>query len=118
MSRKKIFLIEDDESVQEILTMLFEKAGYELEISPDGQIVYNTVTWPDLFLLDKQLNGSDGLDICKYLKSNDATREIPVIMFSATPGVEPLAINAGADCFMEKPFNSNALMKKIEEYLK
>jgi DNA-binding response OmpR family regulator len=119
MVKKKIFIIEDDESVQEIFKLIFEKAGYEIEISSDGQSIYlEREYWPDLFLLDKQLNGYDGLEICKYLKSKEQTRNIPIIMLSATPGIEPLAMNAGANDFLEKPFNSAVLITKVAEYLK
>jgi DNA-binding response OmpR family regulator len=117
--RKKIFIVEDDKNVQEMLTLILEKAGYDIEISSEGQSVYNNdrERWPDLFLLDKQLAGYDGLEICKYLKSNDHTRQIPVIMLSATPGIEPLARNAGADEFVEKPFNTGILMTIVAKYL-
>lgn len=119
MKPKKIFIIEDDESVQEIMKLIFTKAGYEIEISPDGKsVVAGRNNWPDLFLLDKHLLGNDGIEICKFLKSHDATRKIPVIMLSATPGIEPLAREAGADDFLEKPFNSASLMHKVQEYLK
>jgi DNA-binding response OmpR family regulator len=119
MKRKKIFIIEDDESVQEILKLILEKAGYDIEISVDGRFIYNDqLSWPDLFLLDKQLVDSDGLDICKYLKSREQTRQIPIIMLSATPGVEPLARQAGVDDFMEKPFNTGILMKKVQDFLR
>lgn len=118
MARKKILIIEDDESVQAMLKLIFEKAGYEIEISPDGQSIYQERDWPDIFLLDKQLKGFDGLEICKYLKSKEQTKKIPVIMLSATPGIEPLALDAGADVFMEKPFNSSILITKVAEYLK
>jgi DNA-binding response OmpR family regulator len=117
MARKKIFIIDDDDSVREMLRMIFEKAGYDIEISADGQSVYYQREWPDLFLLDKHLLNYDGLDICRYLKSKDQTRTIPVIMLSATPGVEPLAREAGADDFMEKPFNSALLMTKVSKLL-
>ena len=118
--RKRIFIVEDDKNVQDMLKLIFEKAGYEIEISSDGQSVYNNnrEQWPDLFLLDKHLAGYDGLDICKYLKSNDHTRQIPIIMLSATPGIEPLAKNAGADDFVEKPFNTGNLMTIVAKYLK
>lgn len=116
---KRIFIIEDDESVQKILKLMFERAGYEIEISEDGSLIYSEQKqWPDLFLLDKHIIGRDGLDICRYLKSNQSTRQIPVIMLSATPGIEPLARDAGADDFMEKPFNTSALMVKVQSYLK
>lgn len=119
MTKKKILIIEDDESIQEMLSLIFQKAGYEIEISADGQSIYSdTRKWPDLFLLDKNLKGFDGLEICKFLKSNEKTRNIPVIMLSATPGVESLAYNAGADHFMEKPFNSALLVTKVAQFLK
>ena len=118
MTKKKIFIIEDDETVQQMLQMIFEKAGYEIEISPDGQSIFHERKyWPDLFLLDKQLSGYDGLEICKFLKSNTETRKIPVIMLSATPGIEPLAFDAGADDFLEKPFNTSVLVDKVSKYL-
>ena len=118
MLRKKIFIIEDDQTVQEMLKMIFEKAGYEIEISSDGQSIYmERDHWPDLFVLDKQLFGYDGLEICKYLKTKKATSKIPVLMLSATPGIEPMAISAGADDFLEKPFNTSHLMSRISKLL-
>lgn len=118
MSKKKIFIIEDDQTVQEMLKMIFEKAGYEIEISSDGQSIYKERDqWPDLFVLDKQLFGFDGLEICRYLKSTEATSKIPVLMLSATPGIEPMAISAGADDFLEKPFNTSHLMSRIARLL-
>jgi DNA-binding response OmpR family regulator len=119
MVGKRIFIIDDDESVQTMLKLILEKAGYEIGISADGQSIYQQMEpLPDLFLLDKQLNGYDGLEICRYLKSKEATRSIPVMMLSATPGVKPLALEAGADDFLEKPFNSGILMAKIALLLK
>src|SRR5688500_14433616 len=119
MIKKKILIIEDDESVQKVLKLIFEKAGYDIEMSATGQSIYHErKLWPDLFLLDKHLQGYDGLEICRYLKSNKETRNIPIIMLSATPGIEPLAFDAGADSFMEKPFNSSLLVTKVAEYLK
>jgi DNA-binding response OmpR family regulator len=117
-ARKKIFIIEDDESVQEIMKLIFHRAGYEIEISPDGKSVFtDRNNWPDLFLLDKHLLGNDGIEICKYLKSKEDTKKIPVIMLSATPGIEPLARGAGADDFLEKPFNSAHLINKVQDFL-
>lgn len=116
---KKILIIEDDESVQDTLKLVLGKAGYDVEISSDGQVVYtDRNSWPHLFLLDKHVRSFDGLEICKFLKSKNETKGIPVIMISATPGVEPLAIEAGADSFVEKPFNTSVLMAKVAEFLK
>lgn len=76
-------------------------------------LLKNNYEIPDIFLLDKQLAGSDGLEICRYLKSRDETKSIPVIMISATPGIKEMAKEAGADDFVEKPFIMTNLLNKI-----
>jgi len=84
----------------------------------DGKIIFeNSYTYPDLYLLDKQLSGSDGLAVCNYLKTNEQTKEIPVVMMSAYPNVEELALNAGADGFIEKPFAVQSFLKAIQMHL-
>jgi len=65
-------------------------------------------------LIDKLLSGYDGLDICRYLKSNPLTSHIPVIMVSASPDIGIAATKAGADDFVEKPFDLSYLLKVIE----
>jgi DNA-binding response OmpR family regulator len=118
MLRKKIFIVEDDKTAQQLLRLIFENAGYEIEVSDDGQIVYSDKSFaPDLVLLDKNLGGYDGIDICRHLKTTQETANIPVIMLSGTPGAERQARDAGADHFMEKPFNSNILKQKVSEFL-
>ena len=72
---------------------------------------------PDVILLDMLLSGKDGREIVKYLKSQEKSKPIPVIMFSAHPGAEETAHQAGADNFVAKPFEIDALLEKIAEYL-
>ncbi|RYZ47867.1 MAG: response regulator [Sphingobacteriales bacterium] len=114
--RPRIVLIEDDPAISEVLTILFERNGFEAVSHTDGRLIFNNeYAGGDLFLIDKQLSGVDGLEICRYLKEDPATSEVPVIVFSASPYVEQLATAAGADLFIEKPFSSKALMDAIEE---
>lgn len=116
---KRILIIEDDESVQDTLKLILGRAGYDIELSADGQVVYaDRNSWPDLFLLDRHVGKFDGLEICRVIKSKNETKNIPVIMISATPGVEPQAIEAGADFFVEKPLNTGILMAKVAEFIK
>jgi DNA-binding response OmpR family regulator len=116
--RQKIFIAEDDPSIQEIFAIILRKAGYDVEISPDGRNVYEKNSQlPNLFILDKQLSGLNGLDVCRFLKSSDDTRDIPVIMISATPDIERLARAAGAEDALEKPFSIYVLLEKIKKYL-
>jgi DNA-binding response OmpR family regulator len=114
---KRILIIEDDESVQDTLKLILGRAGYDIELSADGQVVYtDRNSWPDLFLLDRHVGKFDGLEICRVIKSKNETKNIPVIMISATPGVEPQAMEAGADFFVEKPLNTAILMGKVAEF--
>ena len=111
-------IIEDDAGVQDVFRLLLEKAGYEAIMQFDGTaIIDNNFEHPDLILLDKQLSGIDGLDICKYLKSREDTKLIPVIMTSATTNVGRLAKLAQADDFIEKPFRSRDLLDMIKRHL-
>src|SRR5688572_4515393 len=114
-SKPTIVIVDDDQGVQDIFKIIFEKAGFQTIIFSSGEsVLKNDYKIPDIFLLDKQLSGTDGLDICKKLKSRKMTRDIPVIIVSATPGLERLAIKAGADDFIEKPFSTYELLDKVK----
>src|SRR6187401_2024077 len=113
--KKKILVADDDPSIRDIFKIIFEKAGYSIEIKDDAEdVLKNNFTIPDVFLIDKLLSGYDGLDICRHLKKNPATSHIPVIMVSASPDIGITAIKAGADDFVEKPFDLKYLLKVIE----
>jgi DNA-binding response OmpR family regulator len=114
-----ILIAEDDPSIQKLFFIVLRKEGYEIEISPDGRFIYeNHTPLPSLFILDNQLTEHNGLDVCRYLKSKEDTRHIPVIIVSATPGIGTLAKEAGADDYLEKPFSISVLLDKIKKYVK
>jgi CheY-like chemotaxis protein len=116
--QKKILVTEDDPSLQDIFRIILESAGYEIEIRSNGNDILNDqYKMPDLFLLDKQLSGMDGIDICKHLKKQKKTKHIPVIMISANPGIAELSKSAGADGYIEKPFAKKYLLQVIEEHI-
>ena len=116
--KKKILITDDDEGVQDIFKLIFERAGYEVNIYSEAvSILENNFTNPDLFLLDRQLSGHDGLQVCKFLKEQTATKDIPVIIVSATPGIAQLAQQAGADDFIEKPFQIKELLNIVEKWI-
>ena len=115
---KKILITDDDQGIQDIFKIILEQAGYDVQVYGDASfILENNYTFPDLFFLDRKLNGQDGLTICKFLKSQNSTRDIPVIIISATQGIEKLAKEAGADDFIEKPFEIKDLLSLIEKWL-
>ena len=117
---QRILIAEDDTSIQKLFSIILKREGYEIELSPDGQLVYeHKAPFPSLFILDRQLqNSSDGLEACRYLKSKEATRNIPVIMISATPEIGVLARKAGAEDYLEKPFSISLLLEKIKKFIK
>ena len=113
--KRRILVVDDDPSIRDIFRIILEKAGYDLEIIEDAvEIFNNNFRIPDLFLVDKLLSGIDGLDICRFLKSNSNTDKIPVVMVSASPDIGVVAVRAGADDFIEKPFELTYLLKVIE----
>jgi len=113
--KKKILVADDDPGIRDIFKIIFERAGYSIEIKDDAEdVLRNNFTIPDVFLIDKLLSGHDGLDVCRHLKNNPLTTHIPVIMVSASPDIGVTAIKAGADDFVEKPFDLKYLLKVIE----
>ena len=112
-------IAEDDPSIQKIFSIILQREGYDVEIFSDGKEVYEkNHKWPNLFILDRQLENSDGLEACRQLKANEETKDIPVIMISAQPGTAILAKAAGAEDFLEKPFSVSTLLDKIRKILK
>ena len=113
--KKRILIADDDPGIRDIFKIILTKAGYDIEIKEDANEIFeNKFSTPDLFLVDKLLSGVDGLDICHYLKSNEQTSHIPVVMVSASPDIGIDATKAGADDFVEKPFELSYLLKVIE----
>ncbi len=111
----KILIADDDPGIRDIFKIILTKAGYDIEVKEDANEIFeNKFSVPDLFLVDKLLSGVDGLDICHYLKTNKQTSHIPVIMVSASPDIGIAAFKAGADDFVEKPFELAHLLKVIE----
>ena len=118
MKKKKILITDDDSGVQDIFKLIFERAGYEVAVYGEAFSIFeNKFTTPDLFLLDKQLSGQDGLEVCHFLKNQSETKNIPVIIVSATPGISEMAKEAGADDFLEKPFQMKELLKMVAKWI-
>src|SRR5688572_20215267 len=99
---KKILVAEDDKDILFILDTILSEAGYRVEPLPDGKsIVEGKKEWPELFVLDKDLPAIDGLAICKFLKLNNDTKHVPIIMISAFHYLKRKALEAGVDEFIE-----------------
>jgi DNA-binding response OmpR family regulator len=114
---KKIMIADDDPGIVDAIEMLLEFEGYQVTSTVDGATVLDMKDeLPDLLLLDIWMSGEDGRDICKKLKQIETTKNIPVIMISASRDIKESAMSAGADDFLAKPFEMNDLLDKIRSF--
>jgi DNA-binding response OmpR family regulator len=113
--KRKILVADDDPAIRDIFKIILAKAGYDIEVKGDASEIFkNKFRIPDLFLIDRLLSCVYGLDVCRYLKGNKRTSQIPVVMVSASPDIGVSAVKAGADDFIEKPFDLTYFLKVIE----
>lgn len=117
--RRKILVVDDEPDILEFLQEILEEEGFAVITADRGEYVEQLCNGnpPDLILLDVWLSGKDGRDIVKYLKNQEKTKHIPVIMFSAYPNVREMVLQVGADDFIAKPFEIEALLAKIVRFL-
>jgi DNA-binding response OmpR family regulator len=117
--QKKILVVDDEPDILEFLQDLLEGEGYTVSITDKAEYVEKLETGglPDLILIDILLSGKDGRKIVKHLKSQEATRHVPVIMFSAHPSAEETVKVAGADDFVAKPFELDEVLAKIAKHV-
>jgi DNA-binding response OmpR family regulator len=116
--KKKVVLIEDDADILLTLNIILDEAGYEVQpFSSPLPVIEGNYSFPDLYILDKRMPDMDGLEVCRYLKSEISTKHIPVIVISASPKFGPQALKAGADAFMAKPFEMTALLALVKQHI-
>ena len=116
----KILVVDDDKDLLEVIQSLLCKKGFEVEIESDWERANNKIDTfhPQVILLDVFLAGIDGLEICKQLKSQPKTRDIPIVIFSAYPRIaEKVIYEYGADDFIAKPFEVSDLIHKVHAVL-
>jgi CheY-like chemotaxis protein len=112
---KKIFIADDDEGIVDATSMMLKAMGYDVASTLNGSSVKAAMQQrPDLLLLDIWMSGIDGRDICRELKQDPSTRDIPVLMVSASREIKQSALSCGADDFLAKPFEMDTLLEKIE----
>lgn len=116
--RKRILIVDDDAAIVDMLQLMLEDAGYAVEIQMDGQLAQQMVEpFPDLLFLDIRVSGTDGRTICQYLKSQESTHHLPIILLSAHKDTQRLAREVGADDFLTKPFQMEDLLSLVAQYL-
>jgi diguanylate cyclase (GGDEF)-like protein len=121
--RKNKILVVDDVAVNvQLLTTYLTSVGYDVLTARDGEEALERVaaTQPDLILLDVMMPKLNGFQVCERLKSDPATKVIPVIMVTALNEIEDKikATESGADDFVSKPFNKLELLTRVKSLLR
>ncbi len=118
MENRRVYIVEEDKSLQDTLKSTLKRNGFDVQVFDGGYPIVSMMdNWPDLFLIDIELPDINGLEICKWLKSHDSSRNIPVIFLSSDSYLKVLAASAHADEYIEKPVTRNELIGKIHDVL-
>ncbi len=115
----KILIADDDPAIVESLTMILEDEGYVTEGTHGRDTIEKALTWaPDLLFLDMWMPEMNGREICEQLKQHESTRDLPIIMFSASKAAEAFARAVGADDFLSKPFELEHVLAVVEQHIR
>ena len=122
MSKELIFAVEDEVHIQQLVKFNLEANGYKVFAFASGESLLDEVrnTTPDLFILDLMLPGMDGLEICRQLRANARTKNIPIIMLTAKSEEfdKVLGLEMGADDYLTKPFSVRELVARVKAMLR
>ena len=117
-----IFCVEDDEAAGNLAAYALESAGFHVRIFGNGKEFFEAVKTerPELILLDIMLPGEDGISILKKIRSEQTTRDIPVIMTTAkgTEFDKVTGLDLGADDYLVKPFGMLEMVSRVRAVLR
>lgn len=118
MAKPKILVVEDDRSLASVLEYNLTGNGYDVVCAYDGSDALNQarLKLPDLVILDVMLPVIDGIEVCKRLRAETATRNTPVIMLTAKSEEtdELIGFTAGADDYVTKPYSVKVLLQRVK----
>ncbi len=114
---QRVLVVEDDRLIREVIATTLADEGYSVDVVEDGAQAwaYLAERRPHLVVLDLALPRLDGLTLCRRLRSQPATAGLPVLVVSAMTGSATVqsAFDAGADAFLDKPFDLSELLDQV-----
>ncbi|MBI5415484.1 MAG: EAL domain-containing protein [Candidatus Omnitrophica bacterium] len=120
-NRKSILLVDDDHAITQTLSMLLETRGYDVAVAHCGREVFEKISDTfDVILLDLILPDCGGFDVCRKLRENRTTKQIPIIILSAKLFSEDIVegLYLGADDYLTKPFEYEELVARMEAVMR
>jgi two-component system phosphate regulon response regulator PhoB len=122
MSAAQMLLVEDDRSLADLLLWHFNRERFEVRTAVDGEeaLLLAQENPPDIVILDWMIEGVSGIEVCRRLRRNPATANVPIIMLTAR-GEESdrvRGLETGADDYMTKPFSPRELIARVGAVLR
>lgn len=121
-SKKKILVIEDEEAIIELLEYTLQREGFQVASVTNGEEGLRRIRQqpPDLLILDLMLPGIQGLELCRILRGEAATRDLPIVMVTARveESDKVVGLELGADDYVIKPFSPRELVARVRAVLR
>ena len=119
---KNILVVEDDSDIKELISFNLSNQGHQVFEANNGELGIEKARekLPDLILLDLMLPGIHGLDVCRIIKADQETKDIPIIMVTAMGQEEDIVkgLETGADDYITKPFSIKVLLARVSAVLR
>jgi len=122
VNSKRLLLVEDDRALAELVTFHFDRAGYAVTRTGDGEeaLILAEEIRPDLILLDWMIEGISGIEVCRRLRRRPGTANVPIIMLTARGEEDDRirGLETGADDYLTKPFSPKELVARAAAVLR
>ncbi|OGQ86893.1 MAG: DNA-binding response regulator [Deltaproteobacteria bacterium RIFOXYD12_FULL_56_24] len=122
MARETILVVEDDENIQQLVGYNLAKAGFHVIYADKGEQAFDLIRRekPELIVLDLMLPGLSGFEVCKLVRKDPKTRNLPIVMLTAKSEENDMAmgLDLGADDYITKPFSPKILVSRIKAALR
>lgn len=122
MAKETVLVVDDERDILELIRYNLEKEGYRVTTVTSGEEALTIASneQPSIVLLDLMLPGLDGLQVCRRMKQDDATRSIPIVMLTAKTEDSDIVsgLEIGADDYITKPFSPRVLVARIRAVLR
>lgn len=113
--KKTVMIADDNKGILDVMRVMLEHGGYTAITTNDGCTVRNLKDpLPDLLFLDIMLSGTDGRELCRELKDNEKTRDLPILILSANREIEEISKACGSDGYLSKPFDMKNMLDLVE----
>ena len=122
MSKKRVILVEDERDMAELVALRLKREGYLVELAHDGLEGLKQIKAhpPDLAILDLMLPGLSGTEICRQLRDDPRTHDLPILMLTAKAEESDIVVglNFGSDDYVTKPFSMSVLVARVNALIR